>query len=136
MSIHVMWDNDEKTVVRYVYEGRWTWEDFEAARREAAELLKTVNHQVDVIVDVQDSKLLPNSAISRGRELSKSDPTVFANEGITVIVGASTFVRAMYDMTVKIYPALTQKQGYRFVKGLAEARSLIEQHRSISSSTS
>ena len=52
MGIEVSWENEAKTIIQYVYDGRWTLRDFDDARIHAAKLEETVSHRVDVIVDV------------------------------------------------------------------------------------
>ena len=39
-SIEVFWDNDAKSIIYTVFEGRWTWGDFYAADRQVIEMEK------------------------------------------------------------------------------------------------
>jgi len=128
MGIDVIWDNEAKTIIRYVYDGRWTWEDFDKARALAVQLEDTVPHQVDAIVDVQKSSVLPTGTITRAREVGGTAPVLNPKEGISVIVGAGAFVRSIYDVLRKVYPELIRRRGLFFAKSLDEARAIIAQH--------
>jgi hypothetical protein len=125
MGIEVTWDNDSNTILRYIYSGRWTWGDLDRVREQAAKLEASVPHRVDVIVDVQNSSLLPSGTISRARQVATSAPTTHPNEGITVIVGAGAFVRSIYDVMLKVYPEMIRRRGIFFAQTLPEARDLI-----------
>ena len=100
MSIRVIWDNDDKTILRYVYEGRWDQADFGKAYAEAKKMLDTVNYTVGVIIDVQNSHLIPDGIISRSRNLVT---TPSRNEGTSVIVGANAFIRSLVDTFSKVW---------------------------------
>ena len=69
MGIEVKWDNEDKTIIRYIYDGRWTWEELDNARTVAAQFESTVDRRVNVIVDVLKSRLLPNGTITRARQV-------------------------------------------------------------------
>ena len=135
MGIEVVWDSDAKNVLRYIYDGRWTWSDLEKAREVAAQYEKSVAHRVDVIVDVQKSSLLPNGTITRARQVATTAPTTHPNEGITVIVGAGAFVRSIYDVMLKVYPDMIRRRGIFFAKNLQEARELTVKNGDLHSST-
>jgi len=127
MGIEVNWDNEAKTIITYVYEGRWTLQDFDNARLEAAKLEETVTHRVDVIVDVRKSSLVPTGTISRGKQVITTTPVSHPQEGMAVIVGAGPLVRSIYDVVNKVYPEIVRRRGFRFARSLDEAHSLIAQ---------
>jgi hypothetical protein len=52
MGISVVWDNAEKTVIRYVFNGSWNWHDFRTAVASSDLMLDTVTHITDFILDV------------------------------------------------------------------------------------
>jgi hypothetical protein len=135
MAIEVCWDNEAKTIIQYVYEGRWTLADFDNARIEAAKLEETVSHRVDVIVDVRKSSLVPSGAISRGKTVMTTNATSHPNEGTAVIVGAGPLVRSIYDVVNKVYPEMVRRRGFRFARTLEEARTVIAQEAELRDST-
>lgn len=123
MGIRVIWDNEEKTILRYVYEGRWDQTDFNKAYAEAKTMLDGVNHKVGIIIDVQDSHLIPNGIISRSRPVV-TNPSL--NEGLIVIVGANAFIRSLADTFGRIWrrgPLESRKMV--FASSLEEARKIL-----------
>ncbi len=120
MGVSTQWDNEEKTVIRYVYEGRWTWDEYYPAHQEAREMTKSVEHIVHVIVDVRNSTLLPKGALTHSRSALDNKP---ANEGITVIVGANFFIQVMANAARRIDPEPCKR--YRFGSTIEEAHALL-----------
>jgi len=119
MGIHVQWDNPEQTIIRFRYDGAWNLSDLFDALQEARELMDTVTHRVDGIVDLSESKLMPNGALSLGRNVTmRKHP----RQGKTVIVGASGFVRTLYDVYRKVYRTTFDESAYGFASSLEEAR--------------
>jgi hypothetical protein len=135
MGIEVNWENETKTIIQYVYDGRWTLRDFDDARIQAARLEETVTHRVDVIVDVRNSSLVPTGTISRGKQVITTTPTSHPSEGMAVIVGAGPLVRSIYDVVSKVYPDVVKRRGFRFARTMDEARAIIAQEAASRSST-
>lgn len=125
MAIQVVWDNPEKKIIRYIYDGRWTWEDLARAREIVHEMLDTVDYRVGIIVDVHKSTMLPNGALTRARQMARVTPKSHKNEGSTVIVGADTLIRSLFEMFRKIYSTLSGNIAVTFVSSLDEAREIL-----------
>ncbi len=51
MGIQTLWDDDEKTIVRYEYSPGWTWDDFFIAVEQGKKLTLSVPHRVDYIAN-------------------------------------------------------------------------------------
>ncbi len=130
MGIRVIWDNEDRTILRYVYEGRWDQADFNKAYAEAKTMLDSVNHKVGIIIDVQKSHLIPNGIISRSRNLVT---TPSLNEGTNVIVGANGFIRSLVDTFTKIWRhgPLEHRQ-IIFASTLEEARKMLSARSGVS----
>jgi hypothetical protein len=122
MSIIVQWDNDEKTIVRQEYQGVWTWDDYFTALHESDELVASVEHCVDVIVNMRPGILPKNgAAMSNARSAMRSGPP---NRGLVVIV-TNPFIRALLNVFLKI-----DRQFAPMVAGvdsIEQARALIAQ---------
>jgi hypothetical protein len=132
MGIKVVWDNEQNTIIRYVYEGRWGWDDLYTARAEVKTMLGSVPHKVGIIVDMRNSSLLPSGTISRARHLATSSPTSHSNEGPTIIVGANGLVRSIFDVMRKIYGETIENRKYYFASSLEEARTMFTDRLSLS----
>ena len=122
MSISVVWDNPEQTIIRYIYNGQWNLDNFYHALQESREMMDTVNHRVGLIIDVQNSKLVPNGVLSHGKNVSLRKHT---NQGKSVIVGASGFVRTLFDVYKKVYRSSFDETAYAFATNLDDARALL-----------
>ena len=61
MPIDVQWDDDNQTVIRYVFKTPWTWTEYHAAIEQAWTMAKSVDHPTDTITDMSGSRLLPDN---------------------------------------------------------------------------
>ncbi|MEZ4668735.1 MAG: hypothetical protein R3E39_12555 [Anaerolineae bacterium] len=119
MSITVDWDNPEKTVIRFKYDGSWTLTDYFAANEQSVGMMDNVDHKVHIIIDVTESKILPNGVISQGR--SAANRGKHHNQGTVMIVGANGLIRGMFDIFKKLYGRNFDVNGYAFASTLDEA---------------
>ena len=85
MPFDFRWDNDEKTVMRYVAEGLWNWNEFHKNMRRSTLWFDQVSHPVDVIVDLRGGDRLPAGAIGHLRSLGTK--THANSTGRAVILG-------------------------------------------------
>lgn len=123
MKVQVQWDNDAKNIVRYKFEQGWAWNDLHQALDDAGELINTVSHQVDVIMDISSANLVPKGALSQiNRAYANPKPP---NIGITVIVAPNSFMSAMVSMAKKIWGNKTEWQ-LEFVNTIGEAYQIIK----------
>ena len=126
MTVSIQWDNDEHTIIRYKFEQGWGWTDLHTALDEAGKLVGTVEHEVDVIMDISTANLVPQGALSQiNRAYRNPKPP---NLGITVIIAHNTFLNAMVGMAKKIWGDNANWQ-LEFVKTDEEGYALIKAHR-------
>jgi len=127
MNINVVWDDEAKTILRYVYEKNWNWTDFHTAAKQAYEMLDTVDHTVNVIMDFQNASLIPQGAITQVQR-AFSTPR-HRNIGTTVIVGAAarTFLQAIAGVGRKLSRSGADNWSLNFVATLPEAYALLQQ---------
>jgi len=128
MTIKVSWDSDEKTIIRYDFEGKWTWAEFHTATEDAFALTRTVPHTVDSISNFMPGAALPGDALFQFRRAMSNAPS---NRGITVIVGGSSFIKAL----VGVFGKLNQALGRRLMLAdtLDQARAILAARRPSSS---
>ena len=102
MNIEIVWDNEAKSILRYIYGRSWTWTDFNAAAKTAYAMLDTVDHKVSVIMDFQNANIIPQGAITQVQR-AFSTPR-HKNISTTVIVGSSanTFLQAIAGVGRKL----------------------------------
>lgn len=102
MPVIYTWDNSDKTTLCYRLEGRWTWEELYQALGESRKVWNTVNHVVDVIVDLSASPgFPPGNILGHFRNVSAFYRD--AKAGNTVVVGANDFFRMTLEVFYKVY---------------------------------
>jgi hypothetical protein len=128
MPVSVKWDNDDKTIICWVFEGNWTWEEYYDQRNAANAEIASAGHRVDMIVDMRTSKILPSGAMTHGKNAIASTPP---NLGITVFVGLNTVLRVFYNMFSSLYGRLLSDKQLDtvIVATLDEAYTIIQQRR-------
>jgi len=117
MGIKILWENRSKTVMRHVYTGRWTVDDYRHAITTTRKLLDGLPHTVDIIIDATASDGTPSNILSAMRY---TEQQVASNQGRIFIVGADLFTQEILHMARRIAPRATGKT--QFVDTLEEAR--------------
>lgn len=123
MPVDFAWDDDDQTIVRVVPVMPWNWNDFHKAMRRASFLLDTVQHEVDLIIDLRQSVKLPAGAFGHIRSLGAAiHPN---NPDRAVIIGLDAAVAG--QLGGDSYRDGTRR--LRFVETDDDARSVIAQWR-------
>ncbi|MEO8606616.1 MAG: hypothetical protein ABI690_01940 [Chloroflexota bacterium] len=123
MPVHFTWDNPEKRVAHYKFEGKWTWDElYESFRASWNEFIQ-LDHVIDSISDLTQTKTLPPSAMTHVRSLSQNRPP---NTGVMIIVGANTFMTVAMQTFRQIFAATLKRDlDVLFAKTLDEAHAII-----------
>ena len=121
MKIEPKWDNEQKTIIRHVFQRGWGWTDFHQALEEASTMMNTVDHRVDVILDFRDASIIPSGAITQVKK-AYSNPK-HPNVGTTVVIGANNFMQALVQVGTKLSPGTLQNWDVVFANTLDEAYS-------------
>jgi hypothetical protein len=126
MAVHAGWDDQVEHVIRYDFEGRWTWDEFEQAYHEVAPLFASVDAEVGVIVN-----LLPSTALQRGilDVLKRVADDVPPNHGVTVFVGERDVLKAFARAFERIYPTSARRYRLDYCVSLDEARARLRSDR-------
>src|SRR5690606_30228492 len=98
MGITAEWDNPEKTVILFTNAGNQTWEEFFAGVKKVNEMINSVDHKVDLIIDGRELKSIPPSAMTHFRNALNTLPPT------TRVIGVvnNPFVRAIGNVMQKI----------------------------------
>jgi len=124
MSVDVIWDNEERSTLRYVFDKHWTWEDVATATLEAHAALDAVPHRhVAIIFDAPPNVRVPpdtlvNARRAIGSSHSKGYPLVFV------------LVNPLARMIVSTLAHISGSIGAQMhiVDSIAEARTVIAEH--------
>jgi hypothetical protein len=121
MKIEPIWDNEQKTIIRHVFQRGWGWTDFHQALEQASTMMSTVDHRVDVILDFREASIIPSGAITQVKK-AYSNPK-HPNVGTTVVIGANNFMQALVQVGTKLSPGTLQNWDVKFANTLEEAYS-------------
>ena len=126
MAITVAWDNEDKTVIRTTFDGKWTLEDFWNAVNEQAVLMDQVDYKVNFISDFGNSGLLPSGALGHARRLLTTKQ--HRNTGpVSVVITANKFIQSFFNMFSKVYGGAASKHRIVFASSLNEGRTLLDE---------
>jgi hypothetical protein len=124
MGIQVEWDNNEKTIIRYILVSPWAWEDIRDAAEASNHMLDEVGRKVHFIYDMRESTGVPDGAITNLRRyVGKEHPLT----GQSVVVGTSKtgamlLARGILSMVQRVYKA---EWGFWFADSLEAAREML-----------
>ncbi len=123
MAVHISWGNEAKTYTVFEFVGKWTWDEYYQARSEGIEMVKSVPHTVNLIVDYTQSSFFPNNMLSNfGSSLDKV-PKSF---DLAIIVTQSNFVLALANMIAKLPFGKGVK--FKVVKTMDEAHAIFAKY--------
>jgi len=95
MLANVSWEDGSKTVLIFQFTGLWSVQDYYIIVDQSNTMMDTVEHTVNMIIDLQHSKSLPDGFLSAVRSVSKRP---HPNSGRVALVGLNAFVRAIIDV--------------------------------------
>jgi hypothetical protein len=130
MAIQTQWDDEQQQLIRVEVEGRWSWDELQMALECTIEMMDSVSHKVDFIIDVSRSSLIPGGATQAAQ--SVATPETHRNEGVKVVVGANALMRIGYEAYRRINKSLGKQQDFHFTKTREEARAFIARERTTS----
>jgi hypothetical protein len=117
MSIHAFWDDEDQTIVRFLYRrGNWEWHDFYAAMEQARTLVASVTRPIGFVVDITYGGLTPGIFMSQAKLLHefRRHPAV----SLVMVIGADRFIEALYQVSAGNIPIEDQ---YYFAHTLEDA---------------
>lgn len=123
MPIVVSWDNEEKHILRHDFAGRWTLSDLNDAAENAWDMMHSVHHRVDVIMDVRHGNVTPSGFLSQCNRIMLRRP---ANAGVIVVVGASSLLISLYYVFMRTYAMVVPRFTLLFADSVEEARSKLQ----------
>jgi hypothetical protein len=130
MPIHVQFDNELRTIIRYEFIGRWTWQEYHQTIQKAYELAKPVPYTVNMILDFSRGNALPHNALSMFGTSMKTPPRAF---DFAVFVSESSFIQMLVTVFQRIHREVGAKLIY--VRTLKEAREVAEKRQSVEGNT-
>lgn len=123
MAIVTRWDNKKKTVVLLEFESEWSWDELEGAVQKADQLIGSVEHFVDLIIDLEGTNI-PRDVLTAAKTLLASGEAR-PNEGARVVVGANGAIRTIYQTIQKTFNNAVEGREILFAPSMADARAII-----------
>jgi len=123
MAIVTRWDNKKKTIVMLEFESEWTWDELEQAVQKADLLIGSVEHFVDLIIDLEGTSI-PKDVLNAAKTLLASG-SARPNEGARVVVGANGAMRTIYQTLQKTLGNTVEGREVLFAPSLPDARAII-----------
>src|SRR5687768_212474 len=120
MGVAVQWDNDEKTILHYRFDGLWMWDEYLAALWQGRAMMKQVEHPVCVINNMLNTSQVPTSSLSSAKKVVENRPS---NTGLAVFVFTNRFLMMVYKVFSQMNPAI--RDNYITAQSLEEAREKI-----------
>jgi hypothetical protein len=123
MPTNLVWENEEHTIVRMELIGRWTWDEAYKGSDEGYRMLESVDHVVNVIIDLRPSIRFPELALTHARNMiNKRHPRT----GLTVFLGANMLFVLLWRSFSRLHKQLTGKQDFTFATSIEEAHKILE----------
>ena len=99
MGIEIVWDDPEETIIRYIFDTNWTWDDFYTARDHAYRLIDIRQVRVAVIFDIPPDMRLPSNMLTNSKNALERR---HANTHAIVIVVPNLYLRTLLEIVVKL----------------------------------
>ncbi len=128
MPMKVIWDDENQTIIRQIYTGVVTTEDYYAAIDEFALLASSVTHTVHSIMDRREIQVVTGSYMNALRYGNGKMPD---NLGLRVIINANGMTKMMINIGTRIAPRLVAN--IHFVNTLEQAYEVIASHQQTTS---
>jgi hypothetical protein len=125
MAIVTQWDNRNKTAILLEFETEWSWADLENALQEADELIISVQHQVDIIIDMEGSNIPKDFVNAVKKLMSENGNDARHNEGHRIVVGANKAMRAVYNTVQSTFKNQFENRKLLFAADVDDARSIL-----------
>ncbi|MEO8397095.1 MAG: hypothetical protein ABI700_29140, partial [Chloroflexota bacterium] len=109
--------------VRMELIGRWTWDEAYDGSKVGFTMLESVDHSVNVIIDLRRSTGLPLLSLTHARNMI---PRRHPRTGITVFIGANTLFLSLWKIFSNAYGQFASKQEFTFARTIDEAYRIFE----------
>lgn len=121
MPIEADWDNEDRTVIRYEFRGRYSAEEFDEILDKTDAMSDSVKHMVHYLVIIHAGMWIPKGVSGPiGRVYTADKP----NRGVTIVVGASMPYKTVSEISKNMYEYM-QPNARIFVRTVEEARTIL-----------
>ena len=126
MGIRVFWENDQQRIIRWEFDGKWTWVEVYQASQESVAMRKQVGRNAVVLIDQRKAtNAVPSGAI---HHLSNLIHLGRDDRRLMVIVTPFEFYHQLARVILGVYRDLGRK--IIMVRTIEEADQILEPYRS------
>jgi len=122
MGLRVYWEDEQKIIIRQVYDLTWTWDEFLAAFENIRQLAREVDYPIGMISEIGHIRSVPPNAIVYGARGIRSLPT---NIDLTVMVTSSLLALSLLRVILNV----GQFQNIQTASTVEDARQMIMEKR-------
>ncbi|GAB4521392.1 MAG: hypothetical protein OHK0046_32710 [Anaerolineae bacterium] len=125
MTITIVWDDAEKTRLRYDISGAWTWQELHEAQATIFAMMdESPRARIGTIAHFTEGKVSipPNTA----RDIQRLRFAAHPKAGLTVIVGASGAMKAAFRLLRTAYTMTGRSVEFAYANALEDARLLLK----------
>ena len=127
MPVTEEWFNTEHTIMLTTYTPQWTWDEVWESFERGVKMTKNLDYQVDSIVDLSQATAPP--PIGTLRQGKKFADSANPQRGMTVLVKANRWIKAMTKVFFFFFPASAAQFPFEFADTVAEAEAILSQRR-------
>ncbi len=98
MGLHIYWEDDQKIIIRQVYDMTWTWDEYLEAFEKIRQLGHEVNYPIGLIAELGLIRSVPPNAIVYGARGIRSLPT---NIVLSAMVTPSQLAKTLLHVILK-----------------------------------
>jgi hypothetical protein len=101
MYINVTWDDPDQTILIYRFADSWSAEDYTAAATTEWQLMDSVGHRVDTIIDLQKLYTLPDDLVAL---VWNSTAHSHLHRGLLILLGKRSITEPFAEALTSLYP--------------------------------
>ena len=109
MPVEVIWDDEEKTIIRQIYSGVVVLDDYKAATDQFVEMANSVDHTVHSILDRREIEKSEGSFLKAMQYANKLMPD---HVGMRIVMQPNRMTKTMINMGQYLAPNLVKNIGY------------------------
>jgi hypothetical protein len=121
MGIELRWEDERKTIIRWIFSGNFTWEDYEEGDRKLHEMIGDIDHTFTTIFDLSQMTAMPQYPVSQYPRLIRDVP---AGQEYLIIISLNRLVQSLGRIFTRVY-----RMNIQFVRSLEEALAVIAERR-------
>jgi hypothetical protein len=124
MGIQVQWADTKQSIIQLTLERGWTWDDLYEAIRQADGLITSVQHTVNMVIDIHKAGGIPGDFMKVAGDVFASGDAR-ANEGQKIVVGANRLIQMAYGAFQKVYGHKLKDRPFQFASTMDDAYALL-----------